>query len=653
MPETPGSRAAYRAVAGGLTHGVLAWLTFGLFEFLCLSALPAWRESSLLLTPADRVADLAATLAGYGLAGAVLGGVAGGAAALLGRVRHAEPSVAPGRLADLASVTLVGAWIAHLAETRDLSRSAYLGLAVAGLLLAALAVRIVSARAAWQQRTAWLATPAGLSVCLLAPLVARDQLHLSALAQRVGQAAPALKAGAAAGGTLALVVALLAGASLRGRRRSGSLWAPRLWAAAALVLLTLGLGWALDARAIRRLRAGPAVAAPGRARGVLLVSLDAVRADHLSVYGYPCNTSPALATFARHATVYLDARATSDGSLGSHASLFTGKYPSRHGAWVGGDFPFGRPLAAAETTLAERLGEAGWTRFGAVANAYFLNRTYGLSRGFQLFDVPAGDRLELRSRLRTVVPGRGGRVHRSAREVNAVLAVALEAARAGQRPFLALASYMEAHTPYAPDPDFVGRFPGFDPSLPVRFGSFIGAEGARPVFGARESRHLVSLYDSAIASLDRGLGRLFETMRALGLYDETLIIVVADHGEMLGETGVFGHGAGLVEQVLRVPLIVKYPFQREGRRVSAPVSQVDVMPTVLEVLGLPPAPGIDGMSLREAEHAEGRVVLSEAPPERLAHDGRSSSRKRAPAADRPAPIDGATLDRLKSLGYVR
>jgi arylsulfatase A-like enzyme len=633
----------FRAAGWGLLHGALAWLTFGLIEHLCLSVLPAWRESSLLLLPGSRAATLGWTLGTYVIGGALL------AAAVTVVVAR------PGRMApDVATATLVVAWMPHVLEARGSSRSAYLSLALAGLLAAALAVRLLGRLPRLTGLTTWLTAPAGASACLVVPLVFRDQLHLSTLAGRLGPSAAAFKMAAAAGGSLLVVLLLVAGGGMTRPHDGRPAWRPRLLTAAALALALVVASMVLDRTALARLREGAAFSTTSPARGVLLVTLDAVRADHLTPYGYSRDTSPNLAALARQATLYLDARAASDMSLGTHASLFTGKYPSRHGAWAGGDFPIGRPLSASERTMAERVGAAGWVRFAAVANGYFLNAAYGLSRGFQLFDVPVSDRLELRWRAGTLVRSlsqRGPTVHRPAREVSGVLVEGFDAARRAGRPFLAFANYMEAHDPYAPDPDLVGRFPGYDRALPARVGAFIGAGGARRVFDPRERRHLVSLYDSAIATLDRELGLLFDRMRALGLYEGALIVVMADHGEMLGERGVFGHGAGLVDEVLRIPLIVKFPFQAEGRRVTAPVSQVDLLPTVLEMAGLPPDPALDGMSLQAAERAIERAVLAEAPPQRAVHRAGVTVLERIPAT--PGSLDPASVDRLKSLGYVR
>ncbi|MBP1635440.1 MAG: Arylsulfatase [Acidobacteria bacterium] len=389
-----------RPAARGSYEGALAWLTFGLLEHLCLSVLPAWRESSLLLTPASRLGALAALLAAYTLFGALAGAIAGAAF--------------PARAAGAGPATVVLAWIPHLVAARGFSRSAHLALAVAVLLLAVLALRAWRPRPAWDRLTAWLASPAGVSLCLLAPLVFRDQLHLSPLAARLGPAASAFKAIVAAAGTLLLILLLAAGArAWSSRRRPARAWL-RLATPFVLAAAILSGAWLLDARALGR------VAEPGRAPG----------------------------------------GAGAGGVLGAHASLFTGTYPGRHGAWVGGAFPFGRPLAPSVRTLAERLGDAGWVRFASVANGYFLNRAYGLSRGFQLFDVPAEDRLELRSRVRGLIArlsGGAAPVNRPAREVNGVLLAGLEAARAGGRPFLAFANYMEAHAPRTRFPATIPR----------------------------------------------------------------------------------------------------------------------------------------------------------------------------------------------------
>lgn len=597
---------------------MLAWLTFGVVEHLMLTVLPALRESSFLFSPA-RLIDWLATLALYAALGAGAGAVLG---AIVARAFAEGEKPGPrGResiAADAALLVLAVLWLLHLGDTRWLSRSVYLAMAVAGLVIGALVFRLSSRRASVHAATSLLASPFGAAICLLAPLAWRNQLHITTLAERFGASASSMKAAISAGGTGFLVVLLVAAPLLAGRSRRAlpsAAWSRRAKGVAAALAGTAVLaGWA-DARALARLR-GDDLGTPRTVAGVLLITLDGVRADHLSAYGYPHPTSPSLDRLARQATVYRDVLAASDMSLGTHASILTGKYPSRHGAWEAADFPVGRPLAPGETTMAERLAGAGYAAIGVAGNGYYLNGAYGLTRGFDVFEVRPRDRLEFRVRLRSHFARLAGlpeSTYTRAAEINAALRRGVEAA-AGERGFLAFANYMEAHAPYEPDAEFERSFPGYSPAVP-RGERFIGAGGTGVVLDETRRRHFVSQYDAAIASVDRQLGVLFDDLRRQGLYDSLMVVVLGDHGEMLGEeNGVFGHGAGLAEEVLRVPLIVKYPHQQTGRTVHAPVSQVDVLPTVLDVLGLPIDRSLDGTSLRGIEGLPPRTLLAESPP---------------------------------------
>jgi len=532
---------------------------------------------------------------------------------------------------------------------------------------------------------------------LLAPIALRDSLHLTWLISRLGPRAAGFKMAVSALVTAAViaVLAYLGRATLRLGWSARRIRVVQVAALPAVAAVVLAVAWGSDVLVLSRLREPRPGVPGGGATGVLVITMDSVRADHLSTYGYRRDTTPGLRALLSHATLFRRAVAASDMSLGTHASLFTGKYPGRHGAYEAPGYPAGRPLGAGQRTMAEQLSAAGYASFGAAANPYFLNAVYGVTRGFTLFDVQPNDRLEMQSRMRRLAArlfGGGFSVHRRARELNAVLLAGVDAARAGGRPFFAFANYMEAHAPYTADPSLVGAFPGYDPAARIDGTAFLG-RGSRPVFGQRDRRHLISQYDAAIATLDRELTRLFAALRERDVYDGMLIVVTADHGEMLGERGAFGHGTGLTEEVLRVPLIVKFPWQREGRVVERRVSQVDVLPTIVEVLGLGPEPGLDGRSLLEAAVDPGRVVVAESPPARalylgsfkLLADGRGNHRLFDVEADpaeqvdllddrdalvqqarraleaglghvaegRRPPVDPGVLERLRALGYAK
>lgn len=330
----------------------------------------------------------------------------------------------------------------------------------------------------------------------------------------------------------------------------------------------------------------PAAAARGRL-DVLVITLDTTRADHLGCYGYARPTSPHLDRLCQASHVYTRGFATSSWTLPSHASLFTGKFSSSHGAINDEAGPLKlsdeiegpegwaryavRPLAEGETTLAEILTRHGY-RTGAVVAGPWLKRSFGLSQGFSSYDDAEISSLEGR---------RADSVTESAIRF-------LEAPGPDDTaPFFLFLNYYDPHIPYLPPVEFARPF--------VR-----RLEG-----GMREDAdwRKIALYDAEIAYMDSQIGRLFARLGELGKFDETLIVVTADHGELLGEHGEWGHGYHLTQQELRVPFILKLPAgsaDASPRRIDVPVQLVDVLPLVLEMAGFPRPEGIQGRSPRDA-----------------------------------------------------
>jgi arylsulfatase A-like enzyme len=303
-------------------------------------------------------------------------------------------------------------------------------------------------------------------------------------------------------------------------------------------------------------------AAPARPN-VLLVSLDTTRADHLSVYGYARPTSPNLDALAREAVVYERAYSTTSWTLPAHASLFTGKYPSSHGvrhdpegALVLADAIGAhegiraRALGAGEATLAALLRDAGW-RTGAVVGGPWLLRTFGLGEGFDSYD------------------DRGIR-NSSGRRARDVTESALAWLDSGPEPFFLFLNYFDPHVPYAP---------------PARWAASFLPRGVKP--DPTKAAHAEALYDAEILYMDYELGRVFAHLREAGQWDRTLVVVVADHGELLGERGLWGHENWLWEPLVHIPMLVKPAGGvRGGERRDELASLVDVAPLVLEACGL-------------------------------------------------------------------
>jgi arylsulfatase A-like enzyme len=364
---------------------------------------------------------------------------------------------------------------------------------------------------------------------------------------------------------------------------------------------------------------------------VVLIVLDTVRADHLTPYGYARETTPQLAAFARDAVVYRNAIAPDTWTASSHASLFTGLMPSTHGVrYVGAEHSESgvHALAADVPVLAERLREAGWKTAAFVGNDGFLDPVFGLARGFERYQRK--DMLPAANLVSTVVPW---------------------LKRREGRPVFLFLNVMDAHEPYAAPPPYDRMFPGRGDGLP-----------AKPVPGqtpdAATTAHWISQYDGELRYVDDRLAELFAALRETGRYDGALVVVTADHGELFGEHGRWGHGGAPVRELVHVPLIVKYPGNARRGVEARPVSLADVPATILSVLGLPPLaaeqPTLDDRRTPAvAEHLLFGTVT------RASYDAggeRIEQLAVAPPA-RQGPVvfpvaDRRLADRLRALGYV-
>jgi arylsulfatase A-like enzyme len=326
---------------------------------------------------------------------------------------------------------------------------------------------------------------------------------------------------------------------------------------------------------------------PSPSPHVLIVTLDTVRRDHLSSYGYARRTSPQLDELAAHATLYADAYATSPWTVPTHASLFTGKYPFEHGAHSTRLRPRRRgnvpPLAASETTLAESLAQAGYRTAAFVANRAYLHPKFGFDQGFETY------------RCRRV----------ESTEIASDAIAWLE--REGARPFFLFVNFIDAHGPYNVRP-----VPGYEPACPqgnprelmdAFTDSVMGSE--QPVSEELRQR-VVDQYDCGIANADRGLGLLLDALREHGTFDQTLIVVTSDHGEYHSEHRLVTHSKDVYEEAVRVPLVVKGPGQRDGATSAERISLADVPALVLADL---PAPLRQKLRPIYAHAARARPVL--------------------------------------------
>jgi arylsulfatase A-like enzyme len=360
--------------------------------------------------------------------------------------------------------------------------------------------------------------------------------------------------------------------------------------------------------------ARPSTAAPAaKPAPVILLSLDTVRADHLSVYGYSRNTTPNLARLAAGSTLYRHAIAAGDMTLPTHAAMFTGTYASWNGAHF--DAPAHaepQPLSKSYRTIAELLSSKGYLTVSVAANFSYFQPEFGLTRGFAVSDslspiqflsfdrdyyLRFGVR-KLLDRLHATVDS-FDLVTRRASEINDAATRTLERDWDRRRPLFLFLNYMDAHCPYLPPPPYNTMFPGENLHISSHDYYELANDVAamkRPV-SPQQRDSLVSQYDGSIAYLDSQIGVLLQRVKDMGIYDDALIIVTSDHGEMFGERDSLGHGLSVYQGQVDVPLIVKYPRQQAGRVVEEAVGQTDLLPTILEALGDPRPDYLQGRSL--------------------------------------------------------
>ncbi len=359
-------------------------------------------------------------------------------------------------------------------------------------------------------------------------------------------------------------------AARKPRRKSGS----TIWiAGGAALVAALAIGVLVQKRGGSKFADLSSVVQPGAAAGynLLLISLDTVRRDHLGTYGYAAAETPNIDALVEHGFQFENAITPVPITLPSHASMMTGLYPPRHGVRDNGLYR----LAAEHTTLAERLSSQGYET-AAFVGCFVLDKRFGLDQGFDMYNFEVGEGGYFPSNFDF-----------NQRSAGAVTGAAMQwiGGRRGARdgkPFFMWLHYFDAHVPY---------------TSPL---------GNLPRFAGRA-------YDAEITYIDQALARLFEELDATGLRDRTLIILVADHGEGLGEHDESTHGLFVYDSTLRIPFILSCPslFRGAYHDRERAVSLVDLRPTIEDLLGLAPDAGLDGVSLVRAEQNPGRTLYIE------------------------------------------
>jgi hypothetical protein len=309
-------------------------------------------------------------------------------------------------------------------------------------------------------------------------------------------------------------------------------------------------------------------------RGFILISLDTVSAEHLSLYGYERPTTPFLDSLAERSVVFDNAYVQLPGTLPSHMSMFTGLYPDQHDV-----FPPDAVLAPGIPTLPELLSRAGFRTLGHTDGG-FVHGRFGFSRGFDVFD----DR-------RIILWGGGD--HSFARGLASLRALGPE-----ERFFLFVHTYA-AHDPYNPPPRCRGLFwhgpPPDGAQLPTSAVLRAHNSGLAPL-SPEVVEYYASQYDAEIRCLDDEIGRFFSGLEELRLADNVTVMITADHGEEFLQHGKMGHEQ-IYHENLHVPLLVVAPGLTGGRRVPQVVQSIDLAPTFCDLAGIPPPAGIPGRSL--------------------------------------------------------
>jgi len=305
---------------------------------------------------------------------------------------------------------------------------------------------------------------------------------------------------------------------------------------------------------------------------ILLITLDTTRADHLGPYGSEDAETPVLSALAEKGIVFEQAFAVAPVTAPTHTSLLTGLYPRRHGVRDNLTHHLGDDI----TTLAEWLSAAGY-RTAAFVSAIVLERRYGLDQGFEVYDD------DLRSA--SANPSTRMITQRTA-QVTADRALAWLDTLGADKPFFLWVHFYDPHLPYSPPSPWAERF------------------RERP-------------YDGEIAYMDSQVGRLLQHPRAAG--NDVMVAAIGDHGESLGEHGEKAHGLLVYDSTIRIPWIMRLPGGPSGARIAAPISQVDLVPTIAEMVTVNSETtgfeALEGRSvlplLRDEEWASERLLFAE------------------------------------------
>ncbi len=314
-----------------------------------------------------------------------------------------------------------------------------------------------------------------------------------------------------------------------------------------------------------------------RQYNILLVSIDTLRADHLSVYGYPRHTSPTLDKLCKKGVVFQYPIVQCSWTLPSHMSIFTSLYPSAHGVETDGT-----KLPEENETLGEMLNKRGY-KTGAVVSSAYVGAAFGFKRGFDDFEKIAKP------------------LEQGTEKITQFGLDWLDK-NASDEPFLLFLHYLDPHTPYDPpaplseiyDPDYTGTMTGWPKDFHKYFRRNVDFENPEDL------EHLIALYDGEIRRVDASFGKIIQKLIEKGVFDRTMIIIFSDHGEEFKEHGGMDHGRTLYEEQVLVPLIISLPDYVKEVNMVVPdmVQTIDIPPTILEICDFQLNPELQGKSLK-------------------------------------------------------
>jgi len=332
---------------------------------------------------------------------------------------------------------------------------------------------------------------------------------------------------------------------------------------------------------------------------VLLISIDTLRPDHLGSYGYERDTSPRIDRLASEGVRFANHISSSSWTLPAHAALFTGMADSVHGCVNATD----TALAPEFTTLAERFHSAGYTTGGFFSGPY-LHPAFGLGQGFDSYTDCMSYAQSIEGRETAEWSMAEDVMRASHRDVTnpAVYARARDWIDANKgEPFFAFAHFWDVHFDFIPpapydtmfDPDYTGDISGDD---------FFFDKRINKDLAERDKQHLEALYDGEIRWTDDHIGKLLDDLDTWGLAENTIVVLTSDHGTEFFEHGGKAHRTTLFDELIRIPLVVRYPGHLlAGTVVDAQTRLMDVGPTVCELAGIPAGP-VMGSSLVALAH---------------------------------------------------